>query len=241
MDDITVVIPARLQSTRLPLKPLININGLPLIIQTIRAAYRLNAPIIVTTDSELIAKCVREHYLDVTIHMSGDCKNGTDRIYQCVRDLSLSNNYIVNWQCDEPFLIHTDVESIMSMLSKVRTTFQHAVAGTLAYEISSDFDRYVKVVVDKSNKALYFSRSHIPFGSTNILAHVGVYVFKPLFFDFYKDMKAGVIKSNSRFSSENLEQLLWLEYGVNIYCSIINGKPPIGINTREDLEIVSCI
>jgi 3-deoxy-manno-octulosonate cytidylyltransferase (CMP-KDO synthetase) len=229
-----VVIPARLGSTRLPRKMLREIAGRPLIgvvYEAVRSSPLL-ADIIVATDSEEIMAVCRQHgwnaRMTSTFHRSG-----TERVHEIAN--SESADVYINVQGDEPLVRPEHIASLVQVMEK-----SEAQVGTLmtaAAEPDISNPNAVKVVTDLSGRALYFSRSTIPFDRDRTrpryFKHLGVYAYRKAALERFIELPESSLER-----SERLEQLRFLENGIPIYV----GETPydsIGVDTEEDLTRVS--
>jgi len=235
-----IIIPARKGSTRLKNKLLLNVKNKPVIQWTVENCLLVEGvnQVIVATDSEEI-KSVLKDIPEVNVVMTpSNLKTGSDRIAYVAKDIE--DEFIINVQGDEPLIPPTDIENLLQELKLADIT-------TLAYPISSEEDflnpNIVKVIVDKYNYALYFSRSPIPFYrdidfSTLKklypdlpLRHIGIYGYrKEVLLDFAYKLDNAPIEE-----IEKLEQLrlLYNNYKIKV---IKASKETIGIDTKEDFE-----
>ncbi len=233
------IIPARYAATRLPGKPLKEINGKSIVQRVYEQAQaaRLIDQVIVATDDERIYKHVigfgGQAVITSTSHNSG-----TDR---CAEVAAAQPEYdlVVNIQGDEPFIDPAQIDlSIRPLLQA-----EYGIA-TLAIPIqnlaSLKNPNMVKVVIDKQNKALYFSRSPIPFIRNHpeaewlrygtFFKHIGLYAFKRAIL-----LEVAALEMSDLEQQESLEQLRWIDNGYHIYVNKTD-KETIGIDTIEDLE-----
>jgi 3-deoxy-manno-octulosonate cytidylyltransferase (CMP-KDO synthetase) len=235
----TIVIPARLASTRLPRKLLLADTGKPLIQHTHEAASRATRPtsIVVAADCEEIAAVVRSFGGRVEL-TSPDCASGTDRVAEIARKLP-DIDVVVNVQGDEPEISAAAIDLAVELLEHNPS----AVMSTLATPIRTK-DKLldpscVKVIFDQHHRAIYFSRAPIPFARTwdNALfnadppryyQHIGLYAYRREFLMHIAELPRAQIEQ-----IENLEQLRVLHAGHTILVGVIN-EPTIGIDTAED-------
>ena len=239
--DFLVVIPARLGSTRLPRKPLADIGGKPMVIWVAeRAKQSLAHSVVVATDSPEIQAACDEHRIECLL-TSADHPTGTDRIAEVAQLLKLpSNALVVNVQGDEPLIppglinqvAHTLAEHTQCAISTV------AVPITDVAEINNP--NVVKVVLNRSGEALYFSRAAIPFvrdaqNDQKIahLRHLGIYAYRADFLQAYTRLEPAPPEQ-----AEALEQLRALWNGYRIAVHTAPEAPPAGVDTPEDLERV---
>ena len=216
--------PARMGSSRLPGKPLADVCGKPLIIRVLDSLEESpDTRVVVATDSPEIASVVEENgYHSV---MTGDAFSGTHRVYLAWLAMGCPGGRIVNLQGDEPFASMEWVRELAASTVEGVSTLASPIDAHEAADPSS-----VKVVVGEGGRALYFSRSPVPWGDGGHLKHAGVNCFTP---ESLADcMKAGETALSRR---ERLEQLAWLERGVPI--TVIKGEwDAMGVDTPADLE-----
>ena len=244
---VVIVIPARLASSRLPEKLVLDQTGKTLLEHTYLAARQsqLADDVVVATDSEKIASAV--HDFGGTAYMTSEAhSSGTDRIAECVQKIEA--DLIVNVQGDEPEIEGAAIDEVIRCLLDA----PDAAVATLATPIANrqDFENpnCVKVVFDVCGKALYFSRSPIPFprdeawldryfetfGSASkpeLFQHVGIYAYRR---EFLRRL-SGMPKVASE-SIESLEQLRFLAHGWHIQVALID-HPVRGIDTAEDYAL----
>lgn len=229
-----IIIPARYGSTRFPGKPLSLIAGKPMIVRTVEAALQCEPSIgvAVATDNQQIAEAV-QHLVPVVITRE-DHSTGTDRIAEAFTQLEWDCEVIVNLQGDEPFIMPHQVQDLVSYFQSPSTDI-----ATLKKRISEDEDpndpNVVKVITDKSGRAMYFSRSLIPFnrGNTNYpyYRHIGMYAYRS------KLLKRLSLLNNTILEeTEMLEQLRWLDFGYVIKVAETQHEGP-AVDTPEDLKI----
>ena len=231
MEDVVVVIPARVGSKRLPEKPLRELCGKPLISWVVEAVRRVVSDVIVATDSDEVVKVVEEAGAKGVLTPS-DLPSGTDRVYYAVRRLSYP--FVINVQGDEPFVKEEHIRAVYEGLkrgysfSTVSTPFKRA-------EEVKDPSK-VKVVLDRDGRALYFSRSPIPFPRDgeiepeNYLKHIGIYGYRREALERFVSWEEGKLER-----IEKLEQLRILENGEDIFVSVV-GSDSFGVDTEEDLK-----
>lgn len=231
MKKIVAVIPARYQSSRFPGKPLSLIAGKTMIQRVydqVRNAVGLDQ-VIVATDDERIYKEV-QRFQGISV-MTRECSCGTERVYEAIRDYSC--DIVINVQGDEPLI---NPEVIGELISGFMD--DNIVMVTLCKEIVNDDElsnpNIVKVVRDKNNDALYFSRYPIPFnrdGQSDVkyFKHIGVYGYTK---DFLKEYV--LMEKSSLEIAENLEQLRVLQNGYSIKV-IETSYDSIGVDMPEDI------
>ncbi|WP_456454892.1 3-deoxy-manno-octulosonate cytidylyltransferase [Thermovibrio sp.] len=231
MEDLLVVIPARIGSKRLPKKPLAKIMGEPLISLTVKAVKSFTPKVLVATDSREVAKVAKEAGAEVRLTPS-ELPSGTDRVYQAVKDLPY--RFIINVQGDEPFVEEEHLEKIYLSL---KGGDRFATLATPFKEIREvENPARVKVVIDKEGYALYFSRSPIPHFRDEMpkpekyLKHLGVYGYTKEALKDFVSWPVGELEE-----IEKLEQLRILENGGKIKVCIVE-KELFGIDTEEDLK-----
>ncbi len=237
-----ILIPARYASTRFPGKPLVEINGKPMIQHVVEKAAGVAEYVFVATDDCRIYDRVEE--LGGRAVMTSDThQSGTDRCYEAyckVKELTNKEfDVIVNIQGDEPFIQPEQIRTLISCFENPDIQI-----ATLAKKIEDPRDIFdpnkVKVVFSTRQLALYFSRSAIPFcrdrqpeewhKTVVFYKHIGMYAYRP---EVLKEITA--IPQGFLEKAESLEQLRWLEHGYNIAVRL-TGHESIGIDTLEDLE-----
>jgi len=233
---VIAVIPARYASTRFPAKLMQDLGGKTVITRTYEAAINtyLFDDVFVVTDSDLIFNEIVSQG-GKAIMSSKEHESGSDRIAEAVSNLEV--DIVINIQGDEPFI---DKDSLEKLIQVYKNDAKREVdLASLMREISAiqeiENPNNVKVVVDQSGFALYFSRSVIPYPreinvDVKYMQHIGIYAFrKQALMDFYH------LPMKSLEASEKLEQLRYLEFGKRIKMVETN-HIGIGIDTPEDLE-----
>jgi len=231
-----IVIPARYGATRFPGKSLARIEGRPMIQWVWEAACRtrLTEQVVVATDDERIADTAAKFGADVVMTKKSH-RSGTDRMAE-VAD-KISAQLYVNVQGDEPLLSPTAVDDLIrAMMENPRVPI-----GTLAHRIDAEAEwrspEVVKVVCNRHNEALYFSRSPLPFQrafdpEARLLRHVGIYAFRARALATFVSLKPSPLEM-----AESLEQLRALEHGLTI--QVIETKYRcLGVDTPADLARV---
>ena len=236
------VLPARLASTRLERKVLLDETGLPLFAHTARQVSRCDAieRVLVATDSEQVLEWGTR--LDIEVVMTdADHPSGTDRVQEAVEQLGSAFDVILNVQADEPDVEPEDLRRLVRAFE-----CETVQAATLATPLLSADDlaspNVVKVTRDAQGRALYFSRAPIPCrshardtdqvsaGAPLALRHVGVYAYRPDALARFCSLEKGTLEL-----AENLEQLRWLEAGHPM--TVVDAEhTPRGIDTREDYD-----
>lgn len=229
---------------RLPGKPLVDICGKPLIQRVYEraAASRRLDEIIVATDDERIREAV-EGFGGRAVMSPIDLSTGTDRVARAVEDLGLRHEVVLNLQGDEPLIDPGDLDRLVECFDNASNLEMASLMAPLT-EIYDVMDpNQVKVVVDRENVALYFSRHPIPYWRrknetewenrpANYWLHLGVYAFSRETLQRYAQWPRGMLEI-----SESLEQLRALEHGVRIQMRTAEHPWP-GVNTAADLERV---
>jgi 3-deoxy-manno-octulosonate cytidylyltransferase (CMP-KDO synthetase) len=241
-----VLIPARLASTRLPNKPLADIDGQPMVVRVAQRASASSAHrVVVAADSAAIAEACREHGVEAILTRS-DHASGSDRLAEACELLGLAGqDVVVNVQGDEPLI---DPALINSVADKLQA-HPEASMSTAAHPIASAADftnpNVVKVVLDSRGFALYFSRAPVPWWrdafATGIqdvpqprpLRHVGIYGYRADFLRAFPRLPQAPIEV-----AEALEQLRALWHGHQIAVVVTATAPGAGVDTPEDLERV---
>lgn len=244
----TVLIPARLASTRLPNKPLADIAGVPMVVRVAqRVAQGLTQParIVVAADDVSIVRACERFGIEAVLTRV-DHASGSDRLAEACDLLGLTDqDIVVNVQGDEPLIDPALVQAVADLL----VSQPAASMGTAAHTISSveDFKNpnVVKVVLNAAGMALYFSRAPIAWwrdgfanGVTTLahdapLRHIGIYSYRAGFLRRFPTLEQAPIEI-----TEALEQLRALWHGYQIAVHISASAPGAGVDTPEDLERV---
>ena len=239
--EFLVVIPARLGSTRLPRKPLADIGGKPMVIRVAERAQQSNAQsVVVATDSPEIQAVCDEHRIECLL-TSPDHPTGTDRIAEVAQLLKLpADTLVVNVQGDEPLIPPELINQVAQTLADNAACAISTVAVPITDEAEITNPNVVKVVLNRSNEALYFSRATIPFvrdAETSVkvthLRHLGIYAYRADFLQAYTRLEPAPPEQ-----AEALEQLRALWNGYRIAVHTASEAPPAGVDTAEDLERV---
>jgi 3-deoxy-manno-octulosonate cytidylyltransferase (CMP-KDO synthetase) len=232
---ILVVIPARMASTRLPGKPLADIAGEPMIVHVMRRAQAAEiGPVVIATDSEVIAACV-EKAGGRAVMTRADHASGSDRIFEALQaaDPERRAEIVVNVQGDLPTLAPSDVAAAIEPLADPAVDI-----GTLAAEITRADERtnpnVVKVVGTpigaKRLRALYFTRATAPWGAGALYHHIGLYAYRRAALARFIGLPPSALEQR-----EKLEQLRALEAGMRVDVTVVDSVP-LGVDTAEDLE-----
>ena len=240
----TIVIPSRYGSTRLPGKPLLDIEGKPMVQRVWEQAKKSSARrVVIATDDHRIQAAAQGFGAEVCM-TSASHSSGTDRLQEVATSLKLDAQHIVvNVQGDEPLIPPSVIDQVAENLAA------HADAGvsTLCEEISVRDDlqnpNVVKVVRDSHDMALYFSRAFVPWprdaeasSNAELLSeglwyrHIGIYGYRTAFLHQYVEWPPAPIEV-----LESLEQLRALYHGVRVHVGIACEPVPGGIDTEHDL------
>ncbi|MGG5215391.1 MULTISPECIES: 3-deoxy-manno-octulosonate cytidylyltransferase [Rahnella] len=241
------IIPARFGSSRLPGKPLADINGKPMVVHVMERALESGAKrVIVATDHPDVAKAVEAAGGEVCLTRP-DHESGTERLAEVIELCQFADDeIIVNVQGDEPLIPPVIIRQVADNLAK-----SEAGMATLAVPIETAEEAFnpnaVKVVRDARGYALYFSRATIPWererfavsketvGDT-FLRHIGIYAYRAGFIRQYVKWEPSQLEH-----IELLEQLRVLWYGEKIHVDVAKAIPSVGVDTAEDLERVRAI
>lgn len=227
-----IVIPARIDSVRLPSKMLADIDGKPMIVHVFERVSRSQVPVLVATDSEAIADVIRSVGGDVVMTDS-NLQSGTDRVGAALKSIDSKHEYVVNVQGDQPNIDH---EIILSTLDTLKKVPDCDIATPVALVSKEDIDKpnHVKAVLSpyRENifRALYFTRSLAPYDAPQYYYHIGVYAYKSDALGKFLSLKPSYLES-----CEKLEQLRALENNMSIYAVLVNNIP-ISVDVAEDLE-----
>ena len=232
---MVAIIPARLNSKRFPRKLLEKINGIPLILMTYQNLFSMNIfdKIIVATDSLEISNLIKKNGGEVFISKK-EHFSGSDRVSEA------SGNYksdiVINVQGDEPFVKSIDIKKIINFFRDKQN--KNIPVVSLIYQTNNpqkvNDENFVKVVTDKNDFAMYFSRSKIPFlrnidKNFSFYIHVGVYGFLSKSITQFSNLKPSKLEK-----IEMLECIRFIENGHKMKMILID-NPTIGIDTPDDL------
>ena len=240
-----MVIPARYASTRFPGKPLIDLQGKPMVVRVAeRAAKSSAATVVVATDDQRIADACMRAGVQVVMTRS-DHATGTDRLSEVVTQLGLNDDaVVVNVQGDEPLIPATVIDQVAALLQRQ----PGAAMATLCHPIHDVADalssNVVKCVLNEAGEAIYFSRAPIPFArdawavgingmpaGLPMYRHIGLYAYRAA---FLRKFPLLTVPAMERF--EALEQLRALAHGYQIAAAVIDSSLPPGIDTPEDYQ-----
>ncbi|ABE05069.1 3-deoxy-manno-octulosonate cytidylyltransferase [Rickettsia bellii] len=228
--DVAIIIPSRLSSTRLTRKPLQLIGSSTLIERVFKQVNQTNLEhIYVATDSQEIASVI-EKLGGKVIFTDSNIPTGTDRTYEAFKLIPNNQNinYIVNVQGDMPFI---EPESILKVIEDLKNSKYDIVTPVVKVEKDSvEAASNVTVAIDSKGKAIYFSRSLIPNGAEEFLYHVGMYGFRKSALERFVALEPTFLEK-----TERLEQLRLLENGMTIGTCLVNNVP-ISVDTPEDLS-----
>jgi 3-deoxy-manno-octulosonate cytidylyltransferase (CMP-KDO synthetase) len=247
------VIPARLASTRLPNKPLADIDGKPMVVRVAERAHQSSAArVVVATDAASVADACMQHHVEAVLTRA-DHASGTDRLAEVATVLGLPDDAIVvNVQGDEPLIAPTLIDNVAAHL---RDHPDCAIA-TAAHPIHDPADVFnpnvVKVVLDAAERALLFSRAPLPWARDTwtpavmarsiaerplpampVLRHIGIYAYRAGFLRRFPQLAAAPLEQ-----TEQLEQLRAMWHGERIAVLTTNDAPAAGVDTPEDLARV---
>ncbi|WP_310627960.1 3-deoxy-manno-octulosonate cytidylyltransferase [Limnohabitans sp.] len=247
--SFSVLIPARLASSRLPNKPLADIAGLPMVVHVAQRAKLSGASrVVVAADDASIVTACQAHHIDAVLTRT-DHASGSDRLAEACDLLKLhDSDVVVNVQGDEPLIDPASIDAAAQLLQ----TRSDCSMSTLAHAIDNVEDfanpNVVKVVLDASNTALYFSRAPIAWwrdgfaqGITTLptpapLRHVGLYGYRVGFLREFPKLTQAPIEV-----TESLEQLRAMWHGHRIAVHVTAHAPGIGVDTPEDLARVRAL
>ena len=237
---VIAIIPARYASTRFPGKPLAMLGGKTVIQRVWEQVSRVVDDVAVATDDRRIAEAV-EAFGGRAVMTSPDHRSGTDRCYEAYCLIGGEYDVVVNVQGDEPFISPSQIRALTACFDDERTDIATLVKpfapsdGIEALENPNS----PKVVIDNESRAIYFSRSVIPYlrgversewlARHTFYKHIGMYAFRR---DVLREVTS--LPQSSLERAESLEQLRWLENGYKIGVGITDIET-VGIDTPEDL------
>jgi len=230
-----VLIPARMASTRLPGKPLADINGKPMIVQVALRAREAGAErIVVAVDDERVFDAVRTAGFDV-IMTRNDHQSGSDRIYEALQkaDPEGSAEFVINVQGDLPTIEPETIRASLLPMDNPQVDI-----ATLTVPITDEDEKtnpsIVKIVGSPLSqtrlRALYFTRATAPYGNGPLYHHIGLYTYRRAALEKFVSLKPSVLELR-----ESLEQLRALEAGMRIDAEIVRSIP-LGVDTQPQLE-----
>ena len=230
-----IIIPARIGSSRFPNKVLADIGGMPMVIRTAKAVEAIDT-VVIATDSQEVIEIAKAHHIKAVL-TSDKHHSGTDRIYEAAQKLKLAEDeVIINVQGDEPFIETEVVEAIYNLTKKNK--HNTSIIMNSCYKLISnpeaDDPNIVKVVTDKNDIALYFSRSKIPYPRDHHFdtykGHLGIYGFTMRSLESFCKSEPAPLED-----IEKLEQLRALYHGYEVAMVKVRTES-FGIDTPEDLE-----
>lgn len=248
--SFTVVIPARLASTRLPNKPLADIAGLPMVVHVARrAAGSQAAQVVVATDSSAVLDACSQHGVRALMTRTNH-PSGSDRLAEACDLLALPDDaVVVNVQGDEPMMDPALIDAVAAALARRPDCVMSTAAHPLHSAAEFANPHVVKVVLDRLGTALYFSRAPLPWWRDGMatawtegvsalpspapLRHVGIYGYRAGFLRQFPLLEPAPIEQ-----LESLEQLRVLWHGQRIAVHVSEAAPGPGVDTPEDLEHV---
>jgi len=227
---VIAVIPARLASTRLPRKMLREIHGRPLVVwvyQAVRASSALDDAMVATDSDEILEAC-RNHACNARM-TSAKHRSGTERVHEISQ--SVDADVYLNVQADEPMIRAAHIDALVGLMQD--TNIPVGTLRTPAATEDINNPNAVKVVTDLNNRALYFSRSTIPYdrdaSQPRYFKHLGIYAYRKAALERFV-----TLPESSLENAERLEQLRFLENGIPIYAAE-TPYDSIGVDTEEDL------
>tara|TARA_B110000003_G_scaffold43270_1_gene40714 strand:+ start:3611 stop:4429 length:819 start_codon:yes stop_codon:yes gene_type:complete len=236
MKRTLIIIPSRMQSTRLPGKPLLDMEGIPMVIRVAIKAKESNAgDVLIACCDKEIYEIAKSYDIDV-VNTSAKHISGTDRIYEALTkfDPLKKVETIINLQGDMPTISSQAINNLVNL--------QHSINSdifTLANEIKDESEKkdpnVVKVAIAINNdntygKALYFSRASIPYGEGPLYHHIGIYAYSRKSLEKFIKLKASKLELR-----ESLEQLRALEASMDIKVGIVD-EFPIGVDNLADFK-----
>ena len=230
-----IIIPARLNSSRFENKILVDILGLPMVIKTARAVSMLD-DVVIATDSQEVVDLATQYSVKAVL-TSTSHQSGTDRINEAINILQLDDDeVVVNVQADEPFIEPEVVQAVIDKVKALR--FREFTMVSCFKKITSeiaDDPNHVKVICDKNDDAIYFSRSKIPYhrdhyNDVNYKGHLGIYGFTKKSLNLFCSFDPSILEE-----TEKLEQLRAISNDAKInMVEVVSNS--FGIDTKEDLQ-----
>lgn len=244
--DFTVLVPARLGSSRLPNKPLADIGGQPMVVRVAKRALESGARrVVVAADDPLIIHACTAHAVEAVLTRT-DHASGSDRLAEAATLLGLGESEIVvNVQGDEPLIDPALIDAVANLLRDRPDASMSTAAHALDNVSEFANPNTVKVVLDTRGMALYFSRAPIPWwrdgyshGMAQLpdpppLRHIGIYGYRVAFLREFPTLPQTLLEVQ-----EALEQLRALSHGHRIAVHVTDRAPGPGVDTQQDLERV---
>ena len=230
----SIIIPARMASTRLEGKPLADIGGKPMIVRVMDKAMEADiGSVLIATDSKEIAQCIHDHG-GQAVMTDKNHASGSDRVWEAAQSINGDENeIIVNLQGDLPTIRPEVIRAGLTPLKDKNVDFA-TLATPITEPTEAKNENVVKLVGSLISptilKALYFTRAPAPWGDGIRYHHIGLYAWRR------KALKRFVALPPSPLEKrERLEQLRALEAGMNCHAALVDTKP-LGVDTQEDLE-----
>jgi 3-deoxy-manno-octulosonate cytidylyltransferase (CMP-KDO synthetase) len=229
---VYAIIPARYNSTRFPGKPLALINGIPMwrwVYIACDTCPKVDNVILATDDQRIIDSAISYH---ANVVLTGDCPSGTDRVHDVAKGHGLSaEDIVINVQGDEPLISPWHLELLIGYMHDNPRSRIVTLATPVDYQQALDVN-VVKVVMDHSHRALYFSRLPIPHNSIRYLKHIGIYAYRMATLGLICALPPAAIER-----AEQLEQLRALDHGIGIYVCVTT-HDTIAVDTPGDIARV---
>ena len=236
MENNLIIIPSRMESKRLPGKPLLDIEGIPMVIRVAKQAIKSNSGLVyIACCDEEVFKTAKNYGINAVMTNPDHC-SGTDRVYEALKSIENTNNIktIINLQGDMPTISSSVIRDLVKLKEKIPCDI-----FTLVNEINDEEEKLDKDIVkvalsldrsEKYGKALYFSRSLIPYGEGPVYHHIGIYAYSRDSLEKFIALKPSFLEKR-----ESLEQLRALEANMNIKASIVKDNP-IGVDNLADFN-----
>ena len=227
-----IVIPSRLGSVRLPNKPLADINGEKMVIRVMQQAQKANI-------ADVVVACCEEEVAELVSSKGGnyvmtdpELPSGTDRVAQAVERSGKDYDYVMNLQGDLPNIEPKSLEIALNSLIENQDYDISTIAAKITDMEEINIPSVVKIARADSGRALYFSRTCIPYGTGQLYHHVGVYCYRKDSLNRFVNLPVSNLEK-----CEKLEQLRALSDGMSIYAALVD-QIPVSVDTAEDLEKV---
>ena len=236
MKKTLIIIPSRMQSSRLPGKPLLDMEGVPMVIRVAIKARESNVgDVLIACCDKEVYEVAKSYNIDV-VNTKADHVSGSDRIYEALTKIDPLKKIetIINLQGDMPTISSNAINNLVNLKHSINSDI-----FTLANEIKDENERIdpnvVKVAMSVNNddaygKALYFSRESIPYGNGPIYHHIGIYAYSRESLEKFIKLKASKLEIR-----ESLEQLRALEANMDIKVGIVE-EFPIGVDNLADFK-----
>lgn len=229
--DTVIIIPARLSAARLPNKPILDINGLPMVIRVANQSALSNVARVVLACGEQEIMDIALQYGYKAILTDPALPSGTDRVCAALQDLGNEIKYIINVQGDLPYIDPETIIQTHKLLIESKADIATAVSMFAEEDhVMAENRNIVKAIIAHDNRALFFTRVKCPSGPGPMYKHIGIYGYTREALERFVSLPVSELEKR-----EGLEQLRALENGMTIYAAVVDDHP-VSVDTPDDLE-----